>query len=302
MTQPHCLILGASGQVATALSTRLQTSQYRVTTLGRTDSDLTDPIATRDAVLRLAPSVVINAAAYTAVDKAQNDQQAATALNVLGPAVAARAAREVGAPFIHFSTDYVFDGSKGEPYVETDAPCPLGVYGETKFAGEQAVAEANPEHLILRTAWVFSHTGSNFLRTMLRLAESREDISVVADQRGQPTFADDLAQSTLQIIDQLTDREIAGAWGVFHLTGSTDATWFDFATAIMAGARRRGRPTAAIRPITTADYSTPVRRPADSRLDCGLIERTYGVRLSSWENSLERCLDKLPTSTSSLIS
>ena len=293
MSERHCLILGASGQVATALQARLGESPWRVTVLGRADNDLADSVATREAVLRSGASVVVNAAAYTAVDKAETDREGATALNVLGPAAAARAACEIGAPFIHFSTDYVFDGSKGQPYEESDPPSPLGVYGQTKLAGEQAVAEANPEHLILRTSWVCSHTGSNFVRTMLRLAETRDEIGVVADQRGQPTFADDLADGTLQILERIGQPD--PTWGVFHMTGATDTTWFEFATAIMESAARRGAPHARINAITTADYPTPVRRPADSRLDCQLIARTYGVRLPAWQDSLETCLERLLT-------
>ena len=289
----HCLVFGASGQVATALSRRFAALGRPVTVLGRAEVDLADPEAARQAVARHRPDIVFNAAAYTAVDRAETDAAAAFALNATGPAAAAAVAADIGAPFIHFSTDYVFDGSKGAPYVETDPTCPLGVYGASKLAGEQAVAAANPAHVILRTAWVCSPGGANFLRTMLRLAGDRDEIGVVDDQRGQPTFADDLAEAALWISDRLQASPPTDAWGVFHLAGAGDTTWCGLAREIMAGSSARGGPAARIRPITTADYPTPVRRPADSRLDCARIEAVYGVTPRPWRDGLARCLDQI---------
>lgn len=289
----HCLILGASGQVATALARRLAAESGKLSVMGRQQLDLTDTDAVRRTILAQAPDVVINAAAYTLVDRAETEPDQALALNAIGPGVAAAAASEVGASFIHFSTDYVFDGAKGSPYVESDTPKPLGVYGISKLAGERAVAAANANHIILRTAWVCSPTGSNFVKTMLRLAKDRDEVGVVDDQRGRPTFAADLANATAEIISHPHGLNTTDGAGVFHLGGADDATWFDFATAIMQGSRDRGGDWAEVRPITTAEFPTPVRRPADSRLDCSRISRVYGVPPKPWRDSLYRCLDEI---------
>lgn len=290
----HSLVFGASGQVATALRRSLGAAAgHRITALGRADVDLSDPAAARDAVQRLRPDIVINAAAYTNVEAAEVDRAAVMALNVNGPAAAAAAAAEVGAPFIQFSSDYVFDGAKGAPYVETDAPCPLGVYGASKFAGEQAVAAANPTHVVLRTSWVYGAVGANFVRTMLGLAERRDEISVVDDQRGAPTSAADLADNTRLIVERLILRPTPDIWGVFHLAGQGEATWCMLAGAVMAGSAARGGPTAEIKPISTKDYPSPVRRPVDSRLDCSLVQSVYGFEIRPWRKSLETCLDEM---------
>lgn len=284
------LILGQSGQVATALRARLPADGHVVEALGRAEMNLADPAAARAAVLARSPEVVVNAAAYTAVDRAENDEAAARALNASGPAAAAAAAAGIGAAFIHFSTDYVFDGSKGEPYQEDDAPLPLGVYGRTKLEGEQAVAAANPRHVILRTAWVCSPDGSNFLKTMLRLAGERDELSVVDDQRGRPTFARDLADVVAGIVAASPSAE---HWGVFHAASEGETTWFGFAKAIMDGSAARGGPACRVKPITTSDYPTPARRPADSRLSTERLATIYGLRLPHWQTALETCLDEL---------
>lgn len=286
------LILGRSGQVATALQARLPADGHVVETLGRAEMDLADPAAARAAVLSRSPEVVINAAAYTAVDKAESDEAAARALNAAGPAAAAAAAASIGAAFIHFSTDYVFDGSKGEPYREDDAPRPLGVYGRTKLEGEQAVAAANPRHVILRTAWVCSPGGSNFLKTMLRLAGERDELSVVDDQRGRPTFARDLADAVAGILAAAAAPP-AEPWGVFHAVSEGETTWCGFARAIMDGSAARGGPACRVKPIPTSDYPTPARRPADSRLCTERLTAVYGLRLPHWQAALETCLDEL---------
>ena len=289
----RCLVIGASGQVASAIARRFASSHHLVTQLGRADLDLSDPVAARETVLRLAPEFVINAAAYTAVDRAETESEAAFALNATGPAAAAAAAAEVGAPFLHFSTDYVFDGTKGSPYVETDTPRPLGVYGRSKLEGELAIADANPKHVILRTSWVCGPTGANFLRTMLRLAAERDELGVVDDQRGNPTFAGDLADGTLRIVERLGSDRPEEAWGVFHLTGGGDTTWCGFARAIMAGSASRGGPAARVNPITTADYPTPVTRPADSRLHCARIESVYAIKPKLWTEALDLALNEI---------
>lgn len=289
----HFLVLGSSGQVASAIARRFASVGRTTTVLGRSDLDLSNPVAAREAVLKLAPDIIINAAAYTAVDRAETDVDAAFALNATGPEAAAAAAAEIGAPFVHFSTDYVFDGTKASPYVETDTPRPLGVYGRSKLEGELAVAAANPRHVVLRTSWVCGPTGTNFLRTMLRLAGEREELGVVDDQRGSPTFASDLAEGVMTIVDRLGEHPPETPWGVFHLTGAGDTTWCGFARAIMAGSASRGGPSARVNPITTADYPTPVTRPADSRLDCARIEAVYGIKPRLWTEALDRALDEI---------
>lgn len=302
----HILILGATGQVAAALQGRLE-GMHRLTVAGRAVLDLADPVAAHDFVKASGADVVVNAAAYTAVDRAESEPEAALALNATGPAAAAAAAHAIGAAFIHYSTDYVFDGSKGSPYVETDPPRPLGVYGATKLAGERAIAAANPRHLILRTGWVCSPDGTNFLRTMLRLAASRDEIAVVDDQRGCPTFAADLAEVAARIIDRLGPavRNTDGSgrlnppaderhpFGVFHVTGQGETTWCGFAQAIMEGSAARGGPACRVRAIATADYPAPVPRPEDSRLDGSRLEAVHGLRLPPWRDGLARCLDTL---------
>ncbi len=302
----HVLILGETGQVATALRRRLE-GEHRLTVAGRSVMDLSDPVAAHAYVLASGADVVVNAAAYTAVDKAESEPDAAMALNATGPAAAAAAAHAIGAPFVHYSTDYVFDGSKGAPYVETDPTRPLGVYGATKLEGEIAIAAANPRHVILRTAWVCSPDGANFVKTMLRLAASRDEIGVVDDQRGCPTFAADLAEVAARVISSLVSEsgktpepyrenhqnDERRHFGVFHATGQGDTTWCGFARAIMEGSAARGGPACRVNAITTADYPTPVRRPADSRLDGTRLEQVYGVRLPDWQGGLARCLDTL---------
>lgn len=287
------LVLGRSGQVATALMARLPLDGHEVEALGRAALDLADPDSARAAVLERAPEIIVNAAAYTSVDRAENDAAAAQALNATGPAAAAAAAAELGAAFIHFSTDYVFDGTKGKPYEEDDLPRPLGVYGRTKLEGEQAIAAVNPQHVILRTAWVCSPTGSNFVKTMLRLAEERDSLGVVDDQYGRPTFARDLANAVGTIISRLPSDADQDGWGVFHAASQGETTWCGFARAIMNGSRARGGPAAEVRPITTADFPTPAQRPADSRLSTERLTWLYGIKLPQWQTALDICMDEI---------
>ncbi|WP_417230633.1 dTDP-4-dehydrorhamnose reductase [Brevundimonas sp.] len=286
------LVLGRSGQVASALSGKLALAGQDVLALSREELDLNDPAAARVGVLAARPDIVINAAAYTAVDQAEGDADAAYALNATGPAAAAAAAAELGVPFVHFSTDYVFDGSKGRPYLEGDETSPLGIYGQSKLAGEIAVATANPHHVILRTSWVCSADGNNFLRTMLRLAGEREEMGVVDDQTGQPTFAPDLADAVVAIINHWQTTP-SRAWGVFHAVSQGETTWCGFARAIMAGSEARGGPSARIKAIGTADFPTPARRPADSRLGTDKLAAVYGISLPHWQVSLDACLDEI---------
>ena len=283
---PRILVVGRSGQVARALAEALPATDWPHSLMEAPELDLTDAASIAAAVAATRPDVVVNVAAYTAVDAAETDQALAHAVNAAGPGLLAEAAEKVGAAIIHFSTDYVFDGSAG-PWREDQAPAPLGVYGATKLAGEIAVAAANPRHAILRTAWVCSATGNNFLRTMLRLGETRDELRVVADQHGAPTFADDLAAAVIAMIPALAQGH---GTGIFHLTGAPGTTWHGFAAAIFAEAAKHGRRAPRLLPITTAEYPTPARRPADSRLDCSRILAVHGVAQADWRDSLARAV------------
>jgi dTDP-4-dehydrorhamnose reductase len=259
--------------------------------LARPDIDLTKPETLEPALRAARPDAVISAAAYTAVDQAESEPDAAFALNTEAAGILAEAAARMGVPVLHLSTDYVFDGSKTGPYVETDLPNPRTVYGHTKLEGERRVVAASSDHLVLRTAWVFSPYAKNFVRTMLRLAETREEVGVVADQRGCPSYAPDIAHALLQIARaRLSGR---GAGGLYHLAGGGETTWADFAEAIFRGSAARGGPAARVNPIATSDYPTPAQRPHNSRLDCGRVRQTFDVALPAWPNALDRCLDAL---------
>jgi dTDP-4-dehydrorhamnose reductase len=296
MTQDaRILIIGKDGQVARALRDALPTMGMTAAAIGRPEIDLLKPELAVNAILAAKPTLVVLAAAYTAVDRAEDDAEAAWMVNAIAPGIVARAAAEAGAPIIHFSTDYVFDGTKRVPYTEDDAAAPLGVYGMTKFAGESAVAKANPRHVILRTAWVCSATGSNFLRTILRFAAERPVLRVVADQSGAPTFAADIARAVGGMAARLHSDAPANDenWGLFHLTGEGITSWHGFAEAIVAGWAARGGRHVPVEAIGTADYPTRARRPAYSKLSAEKIARVYGVRMPPWEDSLNACLDTL---------
>lgn len=280
------LVTGGAGQLATELALQGGPDIYRV---GRPDFDF-DRSETIDAALTAAsPSVVVNAAAYTAVDAAETDQDAAMRANRDGPARLAQLCQQRGIPLIHISTDYVFDGLKGAPYVETDPTSPQGVYGATKLAGETAVLDACRRAVILRTSWVYAPRGKNFMLTMLNAAKKMPKLRVVADQRGSPTPAGDLAAAILSL------PFIRGPWhdgyrGVFHATASGETTWHGFAKAIFHHAAQFGSPTPEIEAITTADWTTPARRPPDSRLDCSKLADVFAVRLPDWQDGLTRTL------------
>jgi dTDP-4-dehydrorhamnose reductase len=233
-------------------------------------------------------------AAYTAVDKAEAEPTLAMAVNRDGAGALAAAAARLGVPFIHVSTDYVFDGRKDAPCREEDAPYPLGAYGRSKLEGEAAVRAACPAGIILRTSWVYSPFGQNFVATMLRLAATREKVQVVDDQHGAPTAAGDLAAAILALVELAAQRPAdRTTGGIYHLTNAGETTWYGFAVAIFAGWAQRGHRVPLLEPITTAQYPTPARRPANSRLDCSKIARAFGLRLPPWQSSLERCLDEL---------
>lgn len=288
------LIVGRSGQLATELARAFDTASVPYVALGRGGLDLASHDAINAAVAAVRPALVINAAAYTAVDRAEDEPDMARAINAIGAGRLATAARGAGAAIIHVSTDYVFDGSKLSPYVESDTPHPLGVYGTTKLEGEHLVAAANSRHVILRTAWVYSPHGQNFVKTMLRLARERAEIGVVADQTGTPTSAGDLADAIVAIARRISLAE-SGAedFGVFHAAGTGATTWHGFASAIMDGARSRGAKAALVKAITTADFPTRARRPSNSVLDSTKLRHVYAIEMPPWQASLARCLDTL---------
>ena len=292
MTTRTILVVGRAGQVARELARTVWPADVEVRCCGRESVDLTDAAATAALVRTLRPSVIINAAAYTAVDRAESEIDAAYALNRDGPARLAAAAAALGVPLIHLSTDYVFDGSKAGPYTDDDPIAPLGVYGASKAAGEQAVRERCPAHLILRTAWVYSPFGSNFVRTMLRLGRERPEIGVVADQSGCPTAAAELAGAIATIVSRFDTVGPAG-FGTFHLCGTGATTWHGFATAIFERAAARGAPTPRLKAITTTDYPTPARRPVNSVLATERTQAVWKVALRPWPDALDDCLTEL---------
>lgn len=288
------LVAGREGQVARALAARFSPEGHKVTALEPPALDLCDRASIAAAMDDAAPDLVVNAAAYTAVDRAEDQTELARAVNATGAGWLAAAAAARGVPFVHFSTDYVFDGRKGAPYVEDDATSPLGVYGASKRQGEEAVLAANPRSVVIRTAWVCSADGANFLKTMLRLAKERDELRVVADQHGAPTFAADLADAVARMAPSLLAAPAGdAAFGLFHLSGAPHTTWHGFTVEILEQAARRGHPRPRLIPITTADYPTKAQRPADARLDCSKIIRVHGVAPADWRVSLGRCLDLL---------
>ncbi len=282
------LVTGQAGQVARAMA-QAGSDDVMVTCVSRPDLDLTDLSSIRTAIDRHKPNIVVNPAAYTAVDKAESEAELAFGINRDGAGNVARAAAEAGLPIVHISTDYVFAGDKTEPYLEGDETGPTCVYGASKLAGERAVAEANPACVVLRTAWVYAPWGNNFARTMLRLAADRDVIRVVADQHGTPTYAPDIAQAVLAVCRTLADRPDSTDWrGVFHLTNGGATTWAGFAAEIFAQSAAHGGPSARVEPITTADYPTPARRPANSRLNTDRFARTFGYQMTDWKDALAR--------------
>ena len=287
-------VTGQHGQVARALAEVAGRHGHEVVLLGRPGLNLADPPTVLPAIRAARPGAVINAAAYTAVDKAESEPEVALAVNGAGAGAVAAAAAELGLPVLQVSTDYVFDGSKLDPYVEEDAVAPLGAYGRSKLAGERAVAEANPRHAVLRTAWVYAPYGSNFVRTMLRIAGTKPEVNVVADQRGCPTSALDVAATLLAVAARMAeDRDNRDLTGVFHMAARGEAVWADVAEAVFAASRAKGGPSAIVRRITTAEFPTQATRPPNSRLGCAKLERVYGLRLPEWRGPLERTVSRL---------
>lgn len=280
------VVTGREGQVVSSLVARAGIQdRFEVVPVGRPALDLMQP-ETIETVLRDArPDVIVSAAAYTAVDQAETEEDAATIANAAAPRIIAATAASLGIPVIHLSTDYVFDGQKALPYSETDSVGPVGAYGRSKLAGEQSVSEATRDYAILRTAWVYSPYGKNFLKTMLRLAETRDSLNVVDDQHGNPTSALDIADALFTVAGNLIDDRSDALRGVFHMTGSGEANWADFAMEIFAQSGLKGGPTATVGRIPSSAYPTPAKRPANSRLDCRKLLSAHGVRLPHWQES-----------------
>ncbi len=286
------LIVGNQGQVARELAIKLAVAGYDFVALGRPALDLASPASVVRAIEDYGPDAIINAAAYTAVDRAEDEPEIANAVNGHGIGVLGRAAGDI--PLIHYSTDYVFDGTKTIPYLETDPTHPIGAYGASKLLGEQKLFAAHPRSVVLRTSWVCSAHGNNFVKTMLRLGGERSDVSVVDDQYGGPTFADHLADAAIALLPRLlAAKQDDAQFGIFHFSGAPDCTWYGFAKAIFEGAAARGVSAPHLHPITTDQYPTRAKRPANSRLDCGKIERIHGLKRPDWHAGLSRCLDQL---------
>jgi dTDP-4-dehydrorhamnose reductase len=314
--KPAILLIGSNGQVGRELN-RMLPRIGEVTPLARQQLDLTQPEEIRRAIRKFHPELIVNAAAYTAVDKAESEEPLARAINAEAPAVMAEEAKRLGASLVCFSTDYVFDGLKSFPYEEDDPPNPLNVYGKTKLEGERAVQASGATYLIFRTAWVYATEGRNFLLTVLRLATQHEDLRIVRDQIGAPTLASEIAAATTKILEQISGRDggpfsAAGVSGIYHMTAGGDASWYDFATAILEEAAASpgagpwfeaatvGLPLIARRviPIPTIEYFTPARRPAYSVLSNARLSRTFSLQLPEWRSQLHSVFPNPPARTS----
>ena len=286
-------VTGWTGQVVCAMLERVPVG-VEVIALRRPDLDLAVPKTVAPALRSARPDVIVNTAAYTAVDQAESEPELAMRVNGEAAGEAARAAAALGIPVIQLSTDYVFDGALARPYREDDPTGPISAYGASKLAGEHAVAAATDNHAILRTAWIYSPFGKNFVKTMLQLAETRDEIGVVADQAGCPTSAFDIADAIFTVARNLTSRkDEARLRGVFHMSAAGEAVWADVAKTIFAERERQGGKPVRVRRIATADYPTPARRPANSRLDCGKLALAHELRLPEWQGSLRSCVSQL---------
>ncbi len=301
MQHHKILLLGANGQLGHELATALQ-ALGEVKALTRTEADLSQPEALRATLAHImhsfVPTVMVNAAAYTAVDKAESEPQVAHTVNAASVAVLGELAQTCGAMVLHYSTDYVFDGSGTQPWQETDTPHPLSVYGQSKWAGEQALAQACAKHVVLRTSWVVGTHGGNFLKTMLRLAAERDSLRVVADQVGVPTSTALLGQVTVEIVQALQSADARDPrWGVYHLAAGGETTWHAYAQYVVAGAQARGAVLKAmpetVLPITTAEYPLPAPRPLNSRLNTHKAQQTFGLELPQWQRGVDGILDAL---------
>lgn len=285
------LILGAQGQLGVELQSTFRDAGC-VIAHGRATCDLRDLLSIRSSIREARPDVILNAAAYTAVDRAESEPEFAMRINGEAPGILAEEAKKTNALLVHYSTDYVFDGSKSGPYAEVDPVRPLNVYGATKLAGERNIQQAGGNFLIFRTSWVFSPHGQNFLRTMLRLGQDRDQLSVVNDQKGAPTSALALATATRRVIEIVAEHNPDRAMGTYHMTCAGETTWLRFAQSIFAKARAE-KPWASLTGIPSAEYPTPAKRPANSVLSNERLKADFGIELPSWEAALDGALQTL---------
>ncbi len=287
-------VTGAGGQLGRELCNRGRSRGNKILPLTRAEFDITDRFKVNEYIQKAGPDLVVNAAAYTAVDRAESEPDRAFAINRNGPANLAAACAAAGIPLVHVSTDYVFDGSKSGPYIETDPVSPLGVYGRSKAAGEDEVRKRLPEHLIVRTAWLYGLHGHNFVKTMLRLGRENTLLKVVDDQKGCPTNAADLAGAIIEMAEQLGRGPVF--WGTYHFCNQGEITWHGFALEIFNLARKAGQPLKVkeVRAITSAEYPTPVTRPANSVLDCSKLIENFDIEIPAWRESLARMMSMLP--------
>jgi dTDP-4-dehydrorhamnose reductase len=292
MHPPRILLIGKTGQVGWELC-RTLAPMPGVTAVDLPEIDLTNGDSIRQWVWQKRPRIILNAAAYTAVDKAESEPERAMKINGEAPGILAEEARRVGALLVHYSTDYVFDGAKSEPYLETDAANPLGVYGRSKLAGDEAIRAVGGAHLIFRLCWVYGARGQNFMLTIMRLAREREKLRVVSDQVGCPTWSRLIAEATsLAVKEVVAVREWGGFSGTYHLAASGVTSWHGFAQAIVNRMPVEGKKCTAVEAISTAEYPTPAKRPAYSVLGCEKLQTTFGLRLPHWEESLNQVLEK----------
>jgi dTDP-4-dehydrorhamnose reductase len=289
------LVTGRDSQLARGLA-ETAGAGVQVVAIGRPELDLADAKSVAAVVARERPDIVVNAAAYTGVDKAETEPALAHVVNALGAEHVAKACAAGAIPIIHISTDYVFDGAKDGPYLEDDPTAPINVYGLTKLEGEQRVARACERHLILRTAWVHCPWGVNFVKTMLRLATTRPNIGVVDDQKGSPTYAPHLAATVLAIAGRVAADPARSRWGVYHAVGGGETTWFGFAREVFRHAVEQGLPAAEVTAIATAAYPTLARRPANSRLNCDRLRLLLGVELPDWRVGVRDCVAGISSS------
>jgi dTDP-4-dehydrorhamnose reductase len=293
------LVLGYQGMLARELLPCLVRAGFAVVGLGRPEVDITQAASVHQAVADAQPDILINAAAYTAVDQAESEPDIAFAVNRDGVAHLATVCRDVGIPLLHVSTDYIFDGSASRPYCEDDLAAPLGVYGQSKWEGEEAVRGCHPEHVIVRTAWLYGRHGHNFVKTMLRLAREREVLRVVDDQHGCPTWSRDLAKALVNMCERIVQARDLVLGSTYHFCGAGQTTWCDFAQAIIAEARvYEPLRVREIVPIPTTAYPTPAKRPAYSMLDCSKVQAIFGITPRLWRASLHDCLQEFYTCTS----
>jgi dTDP-4-dehydrorhamnose reductase len=280
------LVIGANGQLGWEICRKGKDQGIDMSGLDLPDFDVTEPSKVKKAVHQAGVSLIVNASAYTAVDTAESEPEVAFAVNRDGAAYLAASCDEIGIPLIHISTDYVFDGSKKSPYLETEPVSPLGIYGKSKAAGETEIRNTLKQHIIIRTAWLYGLHGNNFVKTMLRLGKEKEILSVVADQYGCPTYAADLADAILMIATQISEqRDIT--WGTYHYCGKGVTNWHDFAQEIFDLADKYDAfQVKKVMPITTSEYPTPAKRPENSSMDCSLITRNFGISLRPWQESL----------------